>query len=200
MSISSVSSDSSWIGSSFGGSHGKAESSGIKELSAEEKKEVAKLQSQDQEVRSHEAAHVAAGGQYVRGGASFSYQNGPDGKKYAVGGEVSIDTSAVKGDPKATIQKMQTVQRAALAPANPSGQDRAVAGAAAAAAATAQQQLNSGGQPGAEKTGGDGATASEKNSRESFTLKTSSSTYSKNGITHQDIQSKAVQSVIDITA
>lgn len=97
------------------------------ELNAEELKKVSKLQSRDKEVKAHEQAHIAAGGQYVRGGAHFEYETGPDGEKYAVGGEVSIDVSKVSDDPKATITKMQTVIRAALAPANPSSQDRSVA-------------------------------------------------------------------------
>jgi hypothetical protein len=66
---------------------------------------------------------------------------------YAVGGEVSIDCSPVKGDPQATVAKMQAIQRAAMAPADPSGQDRSVAAAAAAAAAQARQEM-------AQKTGG----------------------------------------------
>jgi hypothetical protein len=99
-------------------------------LTAEEKKQVEELKIRDQEVRTHEAAHVAAGGQYVTGGPSYTFQTGPDGKKYAVGGEVGISTSVVEGDPEKTIQKMQTVAAAALAPAEPSGQDRKVAAAA----------------------------------------------------------------------
>ena len=78
-------------------------------------------------------AHIAAGGPYVRGGARFEYEKGPDGRCYAVGGEVSIDTSPEK-DPRATLQKMKVVQRAALAPAHPSAQDRRVAAQAAARA------------------------------------------------------------------
>lgn len=110
-------------------------------LTPQEQKQVAQLQSRDREVRAHEAAHVAAGGGYVRGGANFSYQVGPDGKRYAVGGEVSIDTSPVRDNPAATIAKMQTVRRAALAPADPSAQDRAVAAAASASEAQARQEL-----------------------------------------------------------
>ncbi len=118
----------------------------------EEQAELAELKRRDQEVRQHEAAHVAAGGAYVRGGASYSYQPGPDGKRYAVGGEVSIDASPVGDNPEATIAKMQRVRGAALAPANPSGQD--LAGAARAsqtemqarmqAAARAQQSTREG--------------------------------------------------------
>lgn len=93
----------------------------------EEEKEIRALKNRDTEVKAHEQAHIAAAGRYARGGASFEYQTGPDGEKYAVGGEVSIDVSKESGDPQATITKMQTVIRAALAPAEPSGQDRAVA-------------------------------------------------------------------------
>ncbi len=110
-------------------------------LSDEEKKMVQELKNRDREVRSHEAAHMAAGGQYINGGAKYSYQKGPDGQRYAVGGEVSIDTSAVKNDPQATIMKMQVVKRAASAPASPSGQDRAVAAAAAATEMNARKEL-----------------------------------------------------------
>lgn len=86
-------------------------------------------------------AHMMVGGNLVRKGASYQYQTGPDGQRYAVGGEVSIDSGAVSGDPSATIRKMEQVKRAAMAPANPSSQDRAVASAAAETEAAARQQL-----------------------------------------------------------
>ncbi len=87
-----------------------------KELSAEEKKAVTELAKRDREVRAHEAAHKAAAGQLAKGGASFDYQRGPDGKLYAVGGEVSISTGAVSGDPQATLRKAEQIRSAALAP------------------------------------------------------------------------------------
>ena len=110
-------------------------------LTPQQEQEVAQLKSRDQEVRAHEQAHMASGGQYVRGGPTYSYQTGPDGRRYAVGGEVSIDTSPVSGNPSATIQKMETVKRAAMAPANPSGQDRQVASAAESVATKARWEL-----------------------------------------------------------
>ena len=109
-------------------------------LTAEERAIIAELTQTDREVRAHEQAHLAAAGGLARG-VSFSYTTGPDGKQYAVGGEVSIDTSPVSGDPQATIQKAQQVRAAASAPANPSGQDRAVAAQAAAIEAAARQEL-----------------------------------------------------------
>lgn len=96
------------------------------DISPEEKQVVNNLKKRDAEVKSHEAAHMAAGSGIVRGGASYEYQSGPDGKMYAVGGEVQIDVSPAS-TPEATIQKMQQVRAAALAPAQPSGTDRAVA-------------------------------------------------------------------------
>ena len=103
------------------------ENTGLRELTAEEKQRVAELKAIDQRVRAHEQAHVAAAGGLARSGPSFSYITGPDGRRYAVGGEVQIDTSGVPNDPEATINKAQNIRRAALAPADPSSQDRSVA-------------------------------------------------------------------------
>lgn len=111
------------------------------ELTPEEKRQVQELRKRDREVRQHEAAHKAAAGQYARGAAQFSYQTGPDGRRYAVGGEVSVDISPIPGDPEATIQKMNTVRRAALAPKDPSAADHAAAAQAARTAATARQEM-----------------------------------------------------------
>jgi len=111
------------------------------ELTPAEQQEVDDLKVRDREVRVHEMAHVLAGGAYVTGGPSYTYQTGPDGKGYAVGGSVGIDTSPIEGDPEATIQKMQTVVAAALAPAKPSGQDLKVAAAARQAESKARSEL-----------------------------------------------------------
>ena len=100
--------------------------------------EATELAARDREVRTHEAAHQAAGGG-LAGSASFSYETSPDGKRYAVGGEVSIDMGSER-DPAATIAKMQRVRAAALAPADPSPQDLAVASQASQIEAAARQQ------------------------------------------------------------
>ena len=99
------------------------------------------LRQRDQEVRLHEQAHLLAAGPYAKGAPSYTYQTGPDGQRYAVGGEVPIDLSAVPGNPQATLQKALTVRRAALAPTDPSETDQAVAAHATALAAQAQQEL-----------------------------------------------------------
>jgi len=106
-----------------------------------QQRELRDMKTRDAEVRAHEQAHVAAAGPYFRGGPTYETERGPDGKEYAVGGSVSIDSSPVKGNPEATIAKMQQVRRAALAPAEPSATDRSVAAKASAQEAKARQQL-----------------------------------------------------------
>ena len=110
------------------------------ELSEEERRILNELRARDAEVRAHEQAHLSAAGPYANGAPKFEFQTGPDGKQYAVGGEVSIDTSPVPGNPEATARKAQTVKRAALAPRDPSGQDLAVAAQAAQLEVQARQE------------------------------------------------------------
>ena len=109
-------------------------------LSAPEKELLTKLQEVDQSVHAHEMAHLAAAGGYAKGGASYTYQRGPNGKNYAVGGEVQIDTSRA-GTPAATTAKLQVVRRAALAPTDPSAQDQRVAAQASVRIAEVAQEL-----------------------------------------------------------
>ena len=111
------------------------------QLTQAERALLTELKQVDAEVRRHEMAHVAAGAGLITSGASFTYQRGPDGRNYAVGGEVSIDTSPVPGDPQATLRKMEQVKRAALAPAEPSTQDLRVAARATSAATKAISEI-----------------------------------------------------------
>lgn len=116
----------------------KAESA-EKQQESKDQKVIDQLESRDREVRAHEQAHAAVGGS-LAGSPSYEYQTGPDGKKYAVGGEVSIDVSKAS-DPEDTIRKMETVRAAALAPAEPSSQDRKVAAQASRNIAEARAEL-----------------------------------------------------------
>ena len=117
------------------------ETSADEAVSEAEAAQIDTLKARDQEVRTHEQAHAIAGGAYASS-PSYEYQTGPDGRQYAVGGEVQIDTAPIAGDPSATIAKMDTVIRAALAPAEPSAQDRAVAATASKQRTEAQAELN----------------------------------------------------------
>ena len=117
-----------------------AKNTGGEALSEEEDRQVRQLKQADAKVRAHEQAHAAAGGPYT-GGPSYKFTTGPDGKRYATSGEVGIDASPVRGEPEATIRKMDVVIRAALAPADPSSQDLSVARSAQAQRAKAQSEL-----------------------------------------------------------
>jgi len=110
------------------------------QLSEADRQRLQNLQRSDRQVRAHEMAHVAAGGSLVRSGASFSYAIGPDGQRYAVGGEVGIDTSPGRS-PEETLDKAARIRAAALAPADPSPQDRQVAAMATRMAMQASMEL-----------------------------------------------------------
>ena len=109
------------------------------ELSEDEKRLVLDLASRDSEVRAHEAAHQAAGGG-MTGAASYTYQQGPDGKMYAIGGEVSISMKS-GSTPEETIANARQIAAAAMAAGNPSPQDFAVASSARVMEMKAEQQL-----------------------------------------------------------
>jgi hypothetical protein len=111
------------------------------ELSKADQETIRKLQTRDLHVKMHEQQHLASAGAYAKGGAHFTYQIGPNGKSYAVGGEVQLDVGPVPNDPQATIVKAQVIRRSALAPADPSGADRAIAAAASQMEAQARMQL-----------------------------------------------------------
>lgn len=113
---------------------------GLEELTPEEEQLVSELQARDTEVRAHEAAHLAAAGSLAAGGASFTYQQGPDGKQYAIGGEVPIDVSE-GNTPEETIARMRQVKAAATAPADPSAADMRIASTAAMIEMKAQMEL-----------------------------------------------------------
>lgn len=99
---------------------------GATELAPAEQAALQALKQRDREVRQHEQAHLRAAGHLATGGASFSYQRGPDGRSYAIGGEVGISVSPGR-TPQETMARADQIVAAALAPAEPSGQDRAVA-------------------------------------------------------------------------
>jgi hypothetical protein len=126
-----------WGDKDAGGDGEKRDASGLTEG---ERKQLKELKARDTEVRNHENAHKASGGQ-LAGSPSYTYQTGPDGQRYAIGGEVSIDVSP-EDDPAATIAKMERVSRAATSPAEPSPQDFKVAAAARRMMAEAQRELD----------------------------------------------------------
>ncbi len=117
----------------------KEKASDSHKLSQEQEQQVKELQSRDAEVKAHEAAHQAAAGG-LAGAASYTYQQGPDGKMYAIGGEVPITTPS-STSPEEALENARKVQAAATAPGEPSSQDMAVASSAAMMQVKAEQQL-----------------------------------------------------------
>lgn len=109
-------------------------------LDEKQKAVVEELKKRDQQVRQHEQSHVSAGQGLVISGPTYEYQTGPDGKQYAIGGEVRIDTS-MPNDPEQAVQKARQMRSAALAPSDPSSQDLAIAQKAQRMEQVARQEL-----------------------------------------------------------
>ncbi|MGB0662247.1 MAG: putative metalloprotease CJM1_0395 family protein [Pontibacterium sp.] len=145
VSASSVSAGATQGGSGAAGETGEEPEQGataVGQLTDQEQQLVEELAARDLEVRQHEQAHANVGGQYT-GAPQLEYTRGPDGRMYATSGEVSVDTSTIAGDPQATIDKMEVIIRAAMAPAEPSAQDLQVAAQAKAMLAQAVAELAS---------------------------------------------------------
>ncbi len=99
-----------------------------------------RLAARDRAVRAHESAHRAHAGRYA-GAPTYTFERGSDGRIYIAGGQLTIDMQPVPNNPAATVQKMQVLERAALAPANSSSADRVIANMARGESARAKQQL-----------------------------------------------------------
>lgn len=112
-------------------------------LSEADLRVISALQTSDRVVHAHEMAHMAAGAGLVTRGASYTYQTGPDGQRYAVGGEVGIDVSPGR-TPQESLAKAERIRAAALAPAEPSAQDLQVAASAAQMASEARLEISAG--------------------------------------------------------
>jgi hypothetical protein len=113
--------------------------SGANQLTAAEVAQVAKLQARDREVRAHEAAHAAVAGSFANG-IEYTYQMGPDGKMYAVGGKTKISIPAGL-TPEQELAAARQLRAAANAPGDPSAQDLAVSAKASQAEAEATLKI-----------------------------------------------------------
>jgi len=136
----------------------------VEALTPEQQRQVQQLKETDRKVRAHEQAHVSVGADLVRGGATFSYQTGPDDQRYAVSGEVSIDASPGRTAAE-TIPKAQHIRAAALAPVDPSAQDQNVAAKASVMETNARIELAAQQEEDSSNT----SSASEKGSEQSGT-------------------------------
>lgn len=113
---------------------------GEQTLDASAQRELEYLKSTDRAVRAHEQAHLNAAGSLASGPATYVLKRGPDGSNYAIAGEVPLQMK--KGQtPEETLALARRIQAAALAPAQPSADDRAIAAAAAQMAVEAAAEL-----------------------------------------------------------
>ena len=138
--VSSLADKALGSGANANSANAPASDARIKAQQREDEIVISQLRARDQEVRVHEAAHAAVGGQYA-GSPSLQFTRGPDGVNYATSGEVRISSGRVSGDPQATIEKARVIRAAALAPASPSVQDRRVASQASQLESEARVEL-----------------------------------------------------------
>jgi SprA family protein len=150
-------------------------SSKLDQITGDERSQLTRLKKRDSEVRTHEQAHLSSAGGLSAGGPNYETKTGPDGERYAVGGSVQIDTSP-GATPSETIAKAQRMKQAALAPANPSGQDRAVAAKAMRMESEARRELS--------RTGKDPSKSIDSNNS---TFDAASSQKNQSGISSLDI-------------
>lgn len=102
-----------------------AEPADARGLTPDEADQVERLRQRDSEVRRHEQAHSGALGAYA-GAVSYTYQIGPDGRSYAVGGSTEVrPPSGSDAEQKAAWGRV--VKNAAFAAGDASAADVAVA-------------------------------------------------------------------------
>lgn len=87
------------------------------------------LQHADASVRTHEGLHFRTASGLASGLPEYDYITGPDGKLYAVAGNVKVRTSAT-ADPEKAARDMTTFHAAATAPGDASAEDMGAARAA----------------------------------------------------------------------
>lgn len=119
---------------------GDGSSNSNDELTQQEQQEVSELKMTDAEVRAHENAHKAAAAGLTSSAPNYEYETGPDGRKYAVAGDVNVSYQHSE-DPEVNLRNAQQLKASALAPADPSSQDRKVAAQADREIAQARQEI-----------------------------------------------------------
>ncbi len=83
-----------------------------------------KFKNLDSQTRAHEQLHASLTN--TKAPISYNYQMGPDGKLYAMGGNVKIDTS-IPEDEGAALAKLNELQKASLASGGLSSADAQIA-------------------------------------------------------------------------
>ena len=92
-------------------------------------------------MRREEEAHAAVAGKYGSPPV-YTYQRGPDGRLYRVGGSVAVSASVPEDDPEEARRAGRRIAAAANAPVRPSSADRAAAASGYLFALQAADQAN----------------------------------------------------------
>ncbi|QDF29078.1 putative metalloprotease CJM1_0395 family protein [Halarcobacter anaerophilus] len=85
---------------------------------------ISKFEKLDEQTKAHEQLHASKAATTTP--INYTYQLGPDGKLYATGGFVRMDTSIPEDEASANV-KLQQLQDAASAPSELSGADMQIA-------------------------------------------------------------------------
>lgn len=93
------------------------------ELTLKERRDLELMEQMDRNIRQHEHTHIRAAQGLAVGAPTFEYERGPDGQHYAVHGRVEVSSDIPTDDTEAALAKARKIERAALAPSDPSSQD-----------------------------------------------------------------------------
>jgi hypothetical protein len=109
------------------------------ELSAEELQKLRELERKDQQVRTRDMAFLAAAGG-AAGSVALEYETGPDGRRYAVGADIKLDTSA-GATPEQTLAKARALRAATMSARSDSSADASAAAKAVRMEAEARAEI-----------------------------------------------------------
>ncbi|WP_145185463.1 hypothetical protein [Planctomycetes bacterium Pla163] len=111
------------------------------EVDAEAVRELRQLQRSDRQVRLQENLKRQMGAEHVRGGAEYSFVEGPDGRRYAVSASSEFELPDANTDPRQAAHDAAQIRRAVLAAARSSPADRALAARATSLEARARAEI-----------------------------------------------------------
>jgi|GEM_PF-4441125 len=111
-------------------------------VSSEDLGELRDLQRSDRQVRVQENLQRQMAAGFVRGAPVYEYEEGPDGRRYAVAADTEFELpDARAGDPREAARDAANARRAALASAISSPAEQAFAARAASAEARARAEI-----------------------------------------------------------
>ena len=111
----------------------------MQDLSSEEQQQLRDLERRDQQVRTRDMAFIAAAGG-AAGSYSVEYETGPDGRRYAVGADIKLDTSE-GATPEQTLAKARALRAATMSARGESSTDASATAKAVRMEAEARAEI-----------------------------------------------------------